>query len=178
MRPRNAGKVARTPVPQLLVASAVIYGVHTFLPLLKANPEGGHIVNTASLAGLTSLAQLGRYCVSKHGVVALTETLAQELAQEGSKVGATVLCPGTVATNIQRSSRNRPVRFAPGGTKDVDLRNDPAWTQARFLEPEQVGAMVVRAIQAGDLYVMTHAEFLPPVEDRFAQIRKAFQAAG
>jgi NAD(P)-dependent dehydrogenase (short-subunit alcohol dehydrogenase family) len=156
----------------------VIHGVHAFLPILKANKEGGHIVNTASLAGLIGLAELGPYCVSKHGVVALTETLAQELAQEGSKVGASVLCPGTVATNIQNSSRNRPAKLSKGALKDVDLRQDESWGQARFLEPDQVGTMVVKAIESGDLYIMTHPEFLPPVEQRFAAIRKAFQEAG
>ncbi|MGH7058491.1 MAG: SDR family NAD(P)-dependent oxidoreductase, partial [Acetobacteraceae bacterium] len=84
----------------------VIHGVQAFLPLLRANPDGGHIVNTASIGGLTTMPGLGAYAVSKYGVVALSETLAQELAEDRSAVGVTVLCPGPTRTNIKRSSRN------------------------------------------------------------------------
>ncbi len=92
----------------------VIHGVQTFLPVLQANEDGGHIVNTASMAGLVAPPRLGAYSVTKFGVVALTEVLAAELAQTGSKVGVSVLCPGVVRTNIGTSSRNRPAHLAAG----------------------------------------------------------------
>src|SRR5919197_1116751 len=92
----------------------VIHGVTTFLPILERNPNGGHIVNTSSVAGLLPLSRFGAYCVAKYGVMALTETLAMELEQSGSKVGATVLCPAAVLTNINKSSRNRPPGLPPG----------------------------------------------------------------
>ena len=86
----------------------VIHGVHTFLPILKQNRDGGHIVNTASMAGLVAGPRLGAYAAAKYGVVGLTEVLAAELAADNSRVGVSVLCPGTVHTNIGNSSRNRP----------------------------------------------------------------------
>lgn len=95
----------------------VIHGVHVFLPILRANPDGGHIVNTASMAGLVAPPRIGSYAVAKYGVVALTEVLAAELAAENSKVGASVLCPGTVRTNIGTSSRNRPAACPTGPSR-------------------------------------------------------------
>jgi len=156
----------------------VIHGVHTFLPILQANDDGGHIVNTASMAGLVAPPRLGAYSVTKFGVVALTEVLAAELAQADSKVGATVLCPGTVRTNIHTSSRNRPGPPGGRGLADVDISLDenPAY---RWVSPEDAGAVVVRAIRRGDLYALTHPDWYAMVERRHAAIAAAFgQPAG
>ena len=129
----------------------VIHGVQTFLPVLQANEDGGHIVNTASMAGLVAPPRLGAYSVTKFGVVALTEVLAAELAQTGSKVGVSVLCPGVVRTNIGTSSRNRPAHLAGGGLKDVDIarEDNPLY---RWISPQEAGGAAVRAIKRGDLY--------------------------
>ncbi len=152
----------------------VIHGVQTFLPILQANPDGGHIVNTASMAGLVAHARLGAYAVAKYGVVALTEVLAEELAAAGSKVGVSVLCPGTVRTNIGTSSRNRPAHLADGALADVDiaLENNPVH---RWIDPEDAGAVVVRAIRRGDLYALTHPDWYPMVEQRHKAIAAAFR---
>ncbi len=152
----------------------VIHGVHVFLPILQANPDGGHIVNTASMAGLVAPPRLGAYSVTKYGVVALTEVLAAELAAEGSKVGASVLCPGTVRTNIGTSSRNRPSGLADKGLQDVDIQQEdnPAY---RWIDPEEAGAVVVRAIKRGDLYALTHPDWYPQVERRHQAIAAAFR---
>ena len=152
----------------------VIHGVHTFLPVLEANPDGGHIVNTASMAGLVAPVRLGAYSVTKYGVVALTEVLAAELAAAGSKVGASVLCPGTVRTNIGTSSRNRPEHLADRGLIDVDIERDdnPFY---RWIGPEDAGAVVVRAIKRGDLYALTHPDWYPLVEQRHQAIAAAFR---
>jgi NAD(P)-dependent dehydrogenase (short-subunit alcohol dehydrogenase family) len=152
----------------------VIHGVQTFLPILRANPDGGHIVNTASMAGLVAPPRLGAYSVTKYGVVALTEVLAMELAAAGSKVGASVLCPGTVSTNIGTSSRNRPAQYAGGGLTDVDIAQDdnPFY---RWITPEDAGAVVVRAIKRGDLYALTHPDWYPLVEQRHQAIAAAFR---
>jgi NAD(P)-dependent dehydrogenase (short-subunit alcohol dehydrogenase family) len=152
----------------------VIHGVTTFLPLLERNRDGGHIVNTASMAGLAPVPRIGAYCVTKYGVVALTETLALELEQAGSRVGVTVLCPGPVRTNIKASSRNRPAGLTAGGFEDFDLEQDPARQGDRWLEPADVGAIVVDAITRGDLYAITHQEFFPRVEQRHARLAAAF----
>jgi NAD(P)-dependent dehydrogenase (short-subunit alcohol dehydrogenase family) len=182
----NAGVGPMAPVASLTMDDwhwligvnlyGVIHGVQAFLPVLEANPDGGHIVNTASMAGLVAPAGLGAYSVTKYGVVALTEVLAAELAAAGSKVGISVLCPGTVSTNIGTSSRNRPPRFARGGLEDVDiaLENRPAH---RWITPEQAGDVVVRAVKRGDLYALTHPDWYPMVERRHDTIAAAFRQA-
>jgi NAD(P)-dependent dehydrogenase (short-subunit alcohol dehydrogenase family) len=153
----------------------VIHGVHTFLPLLSGNPDGGHIVNTASMAGLVAHARLGAYSTAKYGVVALTEVLAEELAADGSRVGVSVLCPGTVRTNIGTSSRNRPADLGDAGFKDVDieLEDNPRY---RWIDPEQAGRVVVRAIKRGDLYALTHPDWYPQVAARHEAIAAAFSS--
>ncbi|MCP9624656.1 SDR family NAD(P)-dependent oxidoreductase [Nocardia otitidiscaviarum] len=154
----------------------VIHGVQTFLPILKANEDGGHIVNTASIFGLFSQPPLAAYAVSKYGVVALTEALAGELEQDGSKVGATVLCSATVQTNVATSTRNRPERYAGGGLTDFTMTEEEYRSQ-RWLEPEEVGAIVVDAIKSGELYAVTHAEWYAPIEQRHRDIAAAFDRA-
>ena len=155
----------------------VIHGVTTFLPILEQNSDGGHVVNTASMAGLAPVPRIGAYCVTKYGVVGLTETLAIELEQAGSSVGVTVLCPGPVRTNIKASSRNRPPVLAAGGFQDYDLEQDPARQGDRWLEPADVGAIVVEAIKRGDLYAITHPEFFARVEQRHERLVAAFERA-
>ena len=86
----------------------VIHGLHSFLPRILANPDGGHVVNTASMAGLFASAGMGPYNATKFAVVAISETLSKELQAAGSSVGVSVLCPGFVRTNIFDSQRNRP----------------------------------------------------------------------
>ena len=154
----------------------VIHGVQTFLPVLQANEDGGHIVNTASMAGLVAPPRLGAYSVTKFGVVALTEVLAAELAQTGSKVGVSVLCPGVVRTNIGTSSRNRPAHLAGGGLKDVDIarEDNPLY---RWISPQEAGGAAVRAIKRGDLYALTHPDWYPMVEQRHQALAAAFRQA-
>ena len=121
----------------------VIHGVHTFLPLLEQNPDGGHIVNTASIGGLVTGPGMGAYNVSKFGIVALTEVLATELSAEGSAVGALVLLPGTVHTNIGSSTRNRPAGASAGALADSRLEDGPDLGM-KWLEPDDVGRILIR----------------------------------
>jgi NAD(P)-dependent dehydrogenase (short-subunit alcohol dehydrogenase family) len=151
--------------------SGVIHGVHAFLPLLRANEDGGHIVNTASVGGLVTMPGLGAYSVAKYGVVALSEALAQELAEDGSKVGVTALCPGPTRTNIKTSTRNRPGGLRAGKLTDVDLEQTEFGARARWLAPEDVGEIVIAAMRRGDLYAFTHPEQFDAIELRFAAIR-------
>jgi len=182
----NAGVGPMAPIAELTMADwqwiigvnlyGVIHGVQTFLPILTANPDGGHIVNTASMAGLVAPPRMAAYCVTKFGVVALTEVLAAELAADGAKVGASVLCPGTVRTSIGTSSRNRPPDLAGGGLADVDIsqHENPYY---RWISPAEAGAVVVRAIKRGDLYALTHPEWYAMVAPRHQAIADAFIAA-
>jgi NAD(P)-dependent dehydrogenase (short-subunit alcohol dehydrogenase family) len=152
----------------------VIHGVHTFLPILKQNRDGGHIVNTASMAGLVAGPRLGAYAAAKYGVVGLSEVLAAELAADNSLVGVSVLCPGTVHTNIGMSSRNRPADLPDAGFKDIDieLEDNPRY---RWIYPADAGAVVVRAIKRGDLYALTHPDWYPMVAERHETIAEAFR---
>jgi NAD(P)-dependent dehydrogenase (short-subunit alcohol dehydrogenase family) len=154
----------------------VIHGVQSFLPILRANEEGGHIVNTSSMAGLAPTPNLGSYVVTKYGVVGLSETLALELAEDGSKVGVTVLCPGTIHTNIGTSSRNRP-EGNTGGLHDVDISQEGAeldMSGGRWMIPIEVGTIVVDCIKSGELYALTHPDWWDMVEPRFQHIAAAF----
>ena len=126
------------------------------------------------MAGLVAGPRLGAYAAAKYGVVGLTEVLAAELAADGSRVGASVLCPGTVHTSIGTSSRNRPADLPDAGFKDVDieLEDNPRY---RWIYPEEAGAVVVRAIKRGDLYALTHPDWYPMVAERHGAIAEAFR---
>ena len=182
----NAGVGPMAPIADLQLSDwqwmlqvnlwGVIHGVHTFLPLLKANAEGGHIVNTASIGGLVPGPGLGAYNVTKYGIVALTEVLAMELAAEESPVGASVLVPGTVRTGIGNSTRNRPADATGGALADIDLEAGPDLGMT-WLEPDDVGRIVIASLAAGDLYIVTHPEGWPMVAARQQSIADAFAAA-
>ena len=151
----------------------VVHGVGVFLPILQSAPGGGHIVNTASMAGLRPGPNLGAYSVTKYGVVSLTETLFVELGQDGSQVGVTVLCPGPVHTNIGTSTRNRPPGLE-GSLEDAELQ----MVEGRsWMEPDQVGDIVVAAIRENHLYAITHPAMYPPVQERHDRIAAAFERA-
>lgn len=153
----------------------VIHGLHCFLPILLDNPDGGWIVNTASMGGLSTFPALGAYATTKFGVAALTETLAMELEQDGARVGATLLCPGPVHTDLGKSSRNRPPALEGGGLADLDLEALPQYRDTLpWKEPHEVAAVVIDAIRHGRLYAITHPMQAERVEARMAGILSAF----
>ena len=155
----------------------IIHGTRAFLPALKANADGGWMVNTASMSGFRIVPGLGGYGVTKFGIMAFSETLALELAGEGSKVGVSILCPGPVHTNIKASSRNRPDALAGGALEDMDLEQSEDGRRLRWISAREAGDLVVRAIKGGDLYVLTHPEMGPMVEERHRAIEAAFRTA-
>jgi NAD(P)-dependent dehydrogenase (short-subunit alcohol dehydrogenase family) len=149
----------------------VIHGVEAFVPRMIADGQGGHIVNTASMAGLIASQGLGVYNTSKYAVVGLSETLAKDLRGHG--IGVSVLCPMGVQTRIRESERNRPValRNEPGA------RSEPAVELiGRYLAPELVADMVLDAIRRGELYVITHDEGLEPLRRRFERMQRSVVA--
>ncbi len=148
----------------------VIHGVSVFTPLLIEG-GGGHIVNTASMAGLTSTPFMAPYNVAKHGVVTLSETLYAELAMTNPEVGVTVVCPGWVRTSINRSERNRP-GGAPGGGVAVE-EDEPHPLRSLVddlihggLDPEDVARRVVEAVTSDTFYVLTHSDWAGMVAGR------------
>jgi NAD(P)-dependent dehydrogenase (short-subunit alcohol dehydrogenase family) len=154
----------------------VIHGINVFLPHLIANPDGGHIVNTASQAGLMGFPMVGAYTATKFGVVGLTEALALELAQDHPKVGTGVLCPGPVRTNIASSLRNRPASSPVGGFRDIpmaDTVKDFKGDGLNWLEPRDAGRIVADAIQDGRLYIITHPDMFGPIGARHQAIAAA-----
>lgn len=147
--------------------NGVLHGVQTFLPLLERNADWGHVVNTSSLSVLLSPPNAAAYVASKAAVLGLTEVLAAELHAAGSRVGATALIPGTVRTNIKHSLRSRPTTPA-SGLYEVDLST--AGREFRWLDPADVGAMVLDAIRADQLYLVTHPEFAPQIAERHQRL--------
>ena len=134
----------------------VIHGVKAFVPRMLASGEPGHIVSTASVAGLFALPSIAPYNVAKVGVVALSETLHHDLRAVGSSIGVSVLCPGVVPTRIGESDRNRPTG-APEGTRfDTVTQRQPPPT-ARTVE--QVAELVVDAIRTDRFWILTHPEY-------------------
>lgn len=154
----------------------VIHGVQTFVPIMLEQDTPCHIVNTASIAGLTSGPGLGVYKVTKHGVVTLSETLYHELVAIGAKIGVSVLCPAWVKTRIMEAERNRP----------PDLQNPPAQVQMRPEEramaeaifeavqtgmpPQEVAEHVFNAVRENKFYVLTHPEWTPMIQVRMEDI--------
>lgn len=142
----------------------VIHGVGIFTPLIIAS-GGGHIVNTASMAGLTSPPFMGPYNVAKHGVVALSESLYFELQMSAPNVGVTVVCPGWVRTQIHNSTRNRPTSGEPAADSAVtekdaeNLRSMIERLIADGLQPADVAQQVFEAVAANRFYVLTHPEW-------------------
>lgn len=160
----------------------VVNGLHAFLPLLRAHGEGGHVVNTASMAGMLSGLGFGPYSASKFAVVSLSEALAAQLRPLG--IGVTVLCPGFVRTRISDSGRNRPERY--GTTQPLDPASPAGQLTAQVadlvragLDPEGVAAQVLDAVREDDLYVFTHhgPEWRAMLEARFAGILAAMDKA-
>ena len=145
----------------------VIHGIEAFLPRMIASGRRGHVVNTASMAGLVATRGLGIYNTTKYAVVGLSETLVKDLAPHG--IGVSVLCPMGVATRILDSGRNRPahLRNADGDAeRAVALDGDT-------LAPEAVAEMVLSAVLENRLYVITHPEALESIRRRFQRIERA-----
>jgi NAD(P)-dependent dehydrogenase (short-subunit alcohol dehydrogenase family) len=151
----------------------VIHGVRVFTPILLEQGAAAHIVNTASMAGLTCVPNMAIYTVSKHGVVGLSETLHHELAALGSSVKVSVLCPGFVDTRIGDSARNRPTPLADGAPapqRSAEADEAARRLLASGLSPDRVADAVVDAIRAERLYVFPAPELKERIRGRFEAI--------
>jgi len=148
----------------------VIHGIRAFVPVLLEQGEG-HVVNTASLAGLTSPAMLGPYNVTKHSVVTMSETLYRDLEAIGSRVGVSVLCPGFVRTGIAESDRNRPDWApAPSVAGAEEFQGVVRDLVAAGIEPADVAARVLDAVRTNRFYIITHDDTTAMVESRLRDI--------
>ena len=152
-----------------------IHGVEAFTQRMIAQGQGGHMLFTASFAGLVPNVGLGPYCVSKYGVVALAEVLRREL--RAHDIGVSVLCPMRVATNIEHSERNRPDELGgPEASPPVlDQGEDNQNLAGRVLDVDDVAAQVVDAVVANRLYILPHEESRTPIRRRFERIDQTFE---
>ena len=156
----------------------VIHGVRVFTPMMleaaKADPAyQGHIVNTASMAGLLTPPNMGIYNVSKHAVVALSETLYQDLSLVTEQIGASVLCPYFVPTGINKSERNRPTNLAAEKPTQSQLigqaMSDKAVGSGK-VSAADVAQKVFDAVASGQFYIYSHPHALGNVQQRMEAI--------
>jgi len=154
----------------------VIHGVRTFVPLMLAQDTEGHVVNTASMAGLTAAAGYGIYSVTKHGVVNLTESLYYDLKDRGAKIKTSVLCPGIVNTRIVDAARNRPQGLLnqpdapPQSRRDAAAEHFVRRAVEGGLSPQRVAGQVFEAIREEKFYILTHPDWKPLVQQRVDSI--------
>lgn len=161
----------------------VINGVQVFLPRILEHGEGGHIVNTASMAGQIAVPGLSVYNTTKFAVVGMSETMRIDLANKG--VGVSVLCPGVVHTNIGDSGRNRPEQLVGESRTDLNVLVDDRLTEeqrvarmaeimAGGLDAEIVGDMVLQAVLHNDAYIFPHPNIRTEVERRMQGMMDSF----
>jgi len=151
-----------------------IHGIRSFVPRMLKQGDDCHVVNTASVAGLLAPQGMGVYNVSKHAVVALSETLYQDLRVAGASVGVTLLCPAFLPTGIAQSERNRPDELRDASAPTESMRasqraTEKAVASGRF-SSEQVARMTFVAIRENRFYVFTHPNILPSVELRLRDV--------
>lgn len=154
----------------------VVNGVQAFLPRMKEQAGEKHIVNTASIAGMVAERGLGAYNATKFAVVALSETLRDEVAGDG--IGVSVLCPGLVTTNLVATTMAR--RPAGGAEMELSFFNEIGeMDQAlmKMMSPEEVGRIVRAGIENNEPYIFTHPEWVGLVRERFDRILAAFDRA-
>ena len=163
----------------------VVNGIKIFVERMKRHGEGGHIVNTASMAGHIPVPGLGVYAMTKYAVVGISETMRVDLAP--LDIGVSVLCPGVVNTNIFTSERNRPESL-PGDSKitlsggnpdevatDADREERMRLIREGALDPAIVGDMVLHAIRENEFYIFTHPEFKAISDARVEDMAGAYE---
>ena len=154
----------------------IAHGISAFLPHIKAHGDG-HIVITASIAGLTSFPGAAPYNTSKHAAIAIAETMFSELRDAGSSVGVSCLCPGIVRTRIMESERNRPEVFQRAGVPDAPSSDQLQMHQAvidifsQAKPPAEVADLVHDAILAKQFWIFTDDVYTPAILDRLDSIR-------
>jgi NAD(P)-dependent dehydrogenase (short-subunit alcohol dehydrogenase family) len=179
----NAGMGVGGPIKQAkyddwdwglgVMIGGVINGITTFLPYLLAHGDGGHIVNTSSMAAIVPISNYSIYGTAKAAMIGLSESLRGELAPD--HIGVSAFCPGPVQTNIRESARTRPERFKrDSGFAATESRlearpNDPLW-----MDPIECGERILRGIQRNDLYIFTHREFREGAAEHYQALLAAF----
>ena len=177
----NAGVAVSGPIAEMSHADwkwvidvdlwGPIHGVEAFVPRLIEQGQGGHVVNTASFAGVVPNDGLGVYCVAKYGVVALSEVLYRELRQH--EIGVSVLCPMRVETNIDASGRNRQSDYGGPEAQAWD-EIDEEEMAGRLIPVDEVAELVLKGVLENQLYLFPHEEARPFIAKRFERIDRSF----
>jgi NAD(P)-dependent dehydrogenase (short-subunit alcohol dehydrogenase family) len=156
-----------------VMLGGAVNGILTLVPRIRAHGEGGHIVNTASMAALVPAANFSIYCTAKAALVGLAEALRPELGEQN--IGVSVLCPGPVKSNIHESAKSRPARYR----KDSGLAERQRELGARrvsdtWMDARECGERVLKGIRRNDLYILTHPEFKEGAAEHFQAILDSF----
>lgn len=156
----------------------VLYGAKAMVPRIKQHGEGGWVVNVASMAGMGGVPYSGAYTATKTAVVALSESWSVEL--EKADINVSVLCPAFVQTRIHESERNRPAAYQSDtakGTAGSSFSKKAKQMVENGIEVSIVGKRVVEALNDGELYIFTHPNYRPVIQQRSAAIDAAFERA-
>ncbi len=152
----------------------IINGISVFTPLMLKQETEGHIVNTASVAGLLSLPQMSLYCVTKHSVVTLTESLFHDLVETNAKISCSVLCPAYVPTEISNSHRNRPDHLKDSrvpSQENLEMEEKVKYAvKAGKISAEDVADLVFQSIKKNEFYILSHPRIKPAIETRVKDI--------
>jgi short-subunit dehydrogenase len=155
-----------------VMIGGVVNGITTFLPHLLEHGEGGHIVNTSSMAAVVPIPAFSIYITAKAAMIGMCESLRGELAADN--IGVSAFCPGPVQTNIRESGKTRPDKFGDSGFREFEQRlserpNSPLW-----MDPVECGERILRGIRRNDLYIFTHPEFKAGAEEHYRAMLAAF----
>ena len=155
-----------------VLLGGVVNGIQTFLPRMLAHGEGGHIVNTSSMAGVLPIAGAAIYITAKAALIGLSEALRSELAGEG--IGVSAFCPGPVQTNIREGGRMRPERYGDSGYTELERELEERPNSPLWMDPLECGERVLAGIRRDDLYIFTHREFREGADERFRAMLASF----
>ena len=155
-----------------VLLGGVVNGIQTFLPRLLERGEGGHIVNTSSMAGVLPVPNAAIYITAKAALIGLSEALRSELSEHG--IGVSAFCPGPVQTNIREGGRTRPERFSESGYVELERELEERSNSPLWMDPLECGERVLRGIRSDDLYIFTHREFREGADERFRAMLASF----
>jgi NAD(P)-dependent dehydrogenase (short-subunit alcohol dehydrogenase family) len=156
-----------------VMIGGVINGILTILPRIRAHGEGGHIVNTSSMAAMVPIPNCAIYITAKSAMVGLSECLAGELAP--ANIGVSAFCPGPVQSNIRELGRLRPEKYKKDtGLEEFEKNLAQRPTSDLWMDAVECGQRVVRGIQGNDLYIFTHPEFRDGARERCEKILASF----
>lgn len=151
----------------------VVNGIQTFLPRILAHGEGGHIVNTSSMAAVVPIPGASIYITAKAAILGLSEAIRGELAPDG--IGVSAFCPGPVQTNISESGKTRPERYRRDtGYAELEQELEQRPNSPLWMDPVECGERVLRGVRRNDLYIFTHREFREGADERFRTMLASF----